>query len=443
MAKPFGKGFHWVTTPVGEPAPPAQAPPQQQSQQSQQQAPGAPVPLSTPEMHHQGPFKSEPVIRYVNSLISSAVAEEASDIHIEPRENELRVRFRIDGRLFDQPAPPIRMHPPIISRLKIMANLDIAERRLPQDGRIRMNVNGGPIDLRVSTLPINHGEKCVIRILNERAISVGLEYLGMAPATLEAFRRQILQPHGIVLVTGPTGSGKSTTLYSALQVMDAERLNISTVEDPVEYELDSINQVHVHDNIGMTFGAALRSLLRQDPDIIMVGEIRDEETARVAVQASLTGHLVLSTLHTNDAPSSITRLINIGIEPYLISAAMNAVIAQRLVRRICPDCKRAMEQPPPREAAFLEKHCGGRKGQLFHGIGCESCRQTGYKGRVGLYELLELDDDMRDVITRNPSLSELRSLAAEKGMRSLREDGLDKAYAGDTTVEEIIRVTES
>ena len=443
MAKAFGKGFHWVTTPVSESAPPGQAPSQQQPQQPQQQAPGAPVPLSTPEMHHQGPFKSEPVIRYVNSLISSAVAEEASDIHIEPRENELHVRFRIDGRLFDQPAPPIRMHPPIISRLKIMANLDIAERRLPQDGRIRMNVNGGPIDLRVSTLPINHGEKCVIRILNERAISVGLECLGMAPVTLEAFRRQIFQPHGIVLVTGPTGSGKSTTLYSALQVMDADRLNISTVEDPVEYELDSINQVHVHDNIGMTFAAALRSLLRQDPDIIMVGEIRDEETARVAVQASLTGHLVLSTLHTNDAPSSITRLINIGIEPYLISAAMNAVIAQRLVRRICPDCKQSMEQLPTREAAFLEKHCSGRKGHLFHGIGCESCRQTGYKGRVGLYELLELDDDMRDVITRNPPLSELRSLAAGKGMKSLREDGLEKAYAGDTTVEEIIRVTES
>ena len=440
MAKAFGKGFHWVTTPVSESAPPVQAPARQQPQQ---QAPGAPVPLSTPEMRHQGPFKSEPVIRYVNSLISSAVAEEASDIHIEPRENELRVRFRIDGRLFDQPAPPIRMHPPIISRLKIMANLDIAERRLPQDGRIRMNVNGGPIDLRVSTLPINHGEKCVIRILNERAISVGLESLGMAPAILEAFRRQIFQPHGIVLVTGPTGSGKSTTLYSALQVMDAERLNISTVEDPVEYELDSVNQVHVHDNIGMTFAAALRSLLRQDPDIIMVGEIRDEETARVAVQASLTGHLVLSTLHTNDAPSSITRLINIGIEPYLISAAMNAVIAQRLVRRICGDCKRPMEQPPPREAAFLEKYCTGRKGRLFHGIGCESCRQTGYKGRVGLYELLELDDDMRDVITRNPPLSELRSRAAERGMKSLREDGLDKAYAGDTTIEEVIRVTES
>ena len=280
-----------------------------------------------------------PVIRYVNYVISNAVNERASDIHIEPGEKHLRVRFRMDGILFDQAAPPLQMHAAIISRLKIMANLDISERRLPQDGRIRARIHNQSVDLRVSTLPTVHGEKCVIRILDNRSICVGLGNLGFSEHTLEHWKREILQPHGIILVTGPTGSGKSTTLYSSLQIMDRDKLNISTVEDPVEYELDHINQISVRDTIGMSFSAALRSLLRQDPDIIMLGEIRDQETARIAVQASLTGHLVLSTLHTNDAPSSITRLINIGVEPYLISASVNAVLAQRLVRRVCPDRK--------------------------------------------------------------------------------------------------------
>jgi type IV pilus assembly protein PilB len=388
------------------------------------------------------PAKGEPVIGYVNQLISSAVGTGASDIHIEPRENELRVRFRIDGVLFNQAAPPVRMHPAIVSRLKIMANLDIAERRLPQDGRIRASVEGRSVDLRLSILPINHGEKCVIRILDDRAISVGLDSLGMGPETLKAFSKQILQLHGIVLVTGPTGSGKSTTLYSALQVMDSNCLNISTVEDPVEYELTSINQVHVLEHIGLSFAAALRSLLRQDPDVIMVGEIRDEETAHIAVQAALTGHLVLSTLHTNDAPSSITRLINIGVEPYLISAAVNAVLAQRLVRCICPHCSRPVDKIPRAETVYLES-CGAPKKQLFSGEGCDNCRQTGYKGRIGLYEFLELNDELRDVITRNPSLGELKSLVREMGMRSLRDDGLEKVFAGQTTVKELIRVTES
>jgi type IV pilus assembly protein PilB len=383
-----------------------------------------------------------PVIRYANFLISSAVKEGASDIHIEPGENRLRIRYRIDGILFEQQAPPLQLHAAIVSRLKILANLDIAERRLPQDGRIRASVHGRTVDLRVSTLPITHGEKCVIRILDNRSILVGLENLGMGRDTLEAFRRQIDQPHGIVLVTGPTGSGKSTTLYSALRVMDSQRLNISTVEDPVEYELDSVNQVNVHDSIGMSFSAALRSLLRQDPDIIMIGEIRDAETARIAVQASLTGHLVLSTLHTNDAPASITRLINIGVEPYLISASVNAVVAQRLVRRVCPNCKTAVKVVKENVAAYLKRY-GAEAKSLYQGAGCDKCRQTGYKGRLGIYELMELNDDLRDAITASPSLTDLRRAACQVGMRTLRQDGLEKVAAGHTTAEELMRVTET
>jgi len=383
-----------------------------------------------------------PVIRYVNFLIASAVRDKASDIHIEPGENRLRVRCRIDGVLFEQQSPRMKMHAAIISRLKIMANLDIAERRLPQDGRIRATVQGRNIDLRVSTLPVNHGEKCVIRILDGRSIMVGLENLGMWDDTLVAFRHQIAQPHGVVLVTGPTGSGKSTTLYSALQVMDADTLNVSTVEDPVEYELDSVNQVNVTEAIGMTFAAALRSLLRQDPDIIMLGEIRDEETARIAIQASLTGHLVLSTLHTNDAASSITRMINIGIEPFLISAAVNAVLAQRLVRKICDGCKTPVKAVSDSHKAYLERNDMSDK-EVFQGAGCEKCRHTGYKGRLGIYEILELDDEIRDIVTSNPTLTELRTAALGNGMRNLRTDGLKKVTSGMTTIEEIMRVTET
>ena len=383
-----------------------------------------------------------PVIRYGNFLISSAVREGASDIHIEPGENRLRIRYRIDGILFDQQAPPLQLHAAIVSRLKIMANLDIAERRLPQDGRIRATVHGRTIDLRVSTLPTSHGEKCVIRILDNRSILVGLENLGMNKETLAKFRRQIEQPHGIILVTGPTGSGKSTTLYSALRVMDYQRLNISTVEDPVEYELEGVNQVNVHDHIGMTFAAALRSLLRQDPDIIMIGEVRDEETARIAVQASLTGHLVLSTLHTNDSPSSITRLVNIGVEPYLISASVNAAVAQRLVRKICEHCRTPVKTLRANVLAYLKK-AGANFDTVFQGAGCDRCRQTGYKGRVGIYEVLELDDALRDLITSNPPLGELRRAAKDSGMKTLREDGLQKVADGVTTVDELMRVTET
>ena len=383
-----------------------------------------------------------PVIRYVNFLITSAVREGASDIHIEPGENRLRVRCRIDGVLFAQQAPPIHMHAAIVSRLKIMANLDIAERRMPQDGRIRATVHGRTVDLRVSTLPITNGEKCVIRILDNRSIMVGLENLGMWDDTLQEFRRQILAPHGIVLVTGPTGSGKSTTLYSSLQIMDGDKLNISTVEDPVEYELGFTNQVNVHESIGFTFASALRSLLRQDPDVIMIGEIRDGETARIAVQASLTGHLVLSTLHTNDAPSSITRLVNIGIEPYLISAAVNSVLAQRLVRKLCENCRQPVNDPTPGQRAYLEANGLGAD-SLFAGAGCDRCRHTGYKGRLGIYELMVVDDEIRDVVTRNGTVTELRRIVRQRGMQTLRDDGLKKITAGLTTVEEIMRATET
>jgi type IV pilus assembly protein PilB len=383
-----------------------------------------------------------PVIRYVNFLVFNAVQQGASDIHIEPGEDKLRIRYRIDGILFEQPAPPLQMHAAIISRVKIMGNLDIAERRLPQDGRIRAMIHGRHVDLRVSTLPTAHGEKCVIRILDNRSILIGLEKLGMNGEMLSAFRRQIEAPHGVVIVTGPTGSGKTTTLYSALRVMDGVTLNISTVEDPVEYMLDFANQVHVRESIGLTFSAALRSLLRQDPDVIMIGEVRDEETARIAIQAALTGHLVLTTLHTNDAPSSITRLVNIGIEPYLIAAAVNGVIAQRLVRRICEHCKTAETSPREGDQQYLARH-NASFDKLYRGTGCEKCHQTGYSGRLGLYEMLEMTDDLRDVVTSNPSLMDLRRACRKAGMHGLYEDGLAKVAAGLTTVEEIARVTEA
>ena len=384
---------------------------------------------------------SSPVIRFVNHIIQTAMKEGASDIHIEPEEKALRVRFRIDGVLFDVMNPPKRMHAAITSRIKIMANLDIAERRLPQDGRIRATVLGRKIDLRVSTVPTPKGEKTVLRILDTRSINVGLDELGFAPDTLTIWKNQVALPHGIVLVTGPTGSGKTTTLYSSIQQMNIRKLNISTVEDPVEYNLDGITQIQAHEKIGMTFATALRALLRQDPDVIMIGEIRDLETATIAIQAALTGHLVLSTLHTNDAPSSITRLINIGTEPFLIGAAVNSVLAQRLVRRICKHCKAELTVTPEIEE-FLTMH-GIPASQVMKGKGCPRCRETGYSGRVGLYELLLLDDHLRDAIARNPNVTEFRRMCIERGMVTLREDGFQKVAAGSTTVEEVLRVTEA
>jgi type IV pilus assembly protein PilB len=382
-----------------------------------------------------------PIIRFVNYLIFDAVKQGASDIHIEPKERELKVRYRIDGLLFEAMNPPKTMHAAVVSRLKIMANLDIAERRLPQDGRIRAVVHGRKVDLRLSTLPTVAGEKCVLRILDDRSINVALEELGFSEDALTIWKRQVLQPHGILLVTGPTGSGKTTTLYSSLRCMDGNRLNISTVEDPIEYHLPSANQVQVFDKIGMTFSAALRSLLRQDPDVVMVGEIRDGETARIAVQAALTGHLVLSTLHTNDAPASVTRLINIGVEPYLISAAVNAILAQRLVRKICANCKEDYH-PSDEMQEFLTMQ-GFKSQQMLHGKGCDRCRKTGYAGRLGIYELLLMDDWLRDQVTRNPDVTQLRKLCRERGLVTLRDDGFAKVVKGLTTVDEILRVTEN
>ena len=382
-----------------------------------------------------------PVIRFVNYLIYDAVRNGASDIHIEPQEKRLRVRYRIDGVLFEWMNPPHTMHSAIVSRLKIMANLDISERRLPQDGRIRAVVHGRKLDLRLSTLPTAVGEKAVLRVLDTRSIQVGLSDLGMPDETMTMWQHQITQPYGILLVTGPTGSGKSTTLYASIGQMDRTKMNISTVEDPVEYHMNGINQVQTHERIGMSFSAALRSLLRQDPDVIMVGEIRDEDTARIAVQAALTGHLVLSTLHTNDAPSSVVRLCNIGIEPYLLGGAINAVLAQRLVRRICEDCKQQID-PDAQTSEHLEMH-GISVDQVFKGEGCNRCHDTGYAGRVGLYEMLVMDDGLRDAVMGNPNVTQFRRMCIEGGMTTLREDGFKKVPRGMTTVEEVLRATQS
>ncbi|HVT90158.1 MAG TPA: ATPase, T2SS/T4P/T4SS family [Tepidisphaeraceae bacterium] len=382
-----------------------------------------------------------PIIRFVNYLISEATKQGASDIHIEPKEKSLKIRYRIDGVLFEALNPPHNMHAAMISRLKIMANLDIAERRLPQDGRIRAMVHGRKVDLRMSTLPTAAGEKCVLRILDNRSINVALEDLGFSENELTIWKNQIEEPHGILLVTGPTGSGKTTTLYASLRQMDGNKLNISTVEDPVEYHLSQASQVQVHDKIGMTFSAALRALLRQDPDVVMLGEIRDSETARIAVQASLTGHLVLSTLHTNDAPASVTRLINIGVEPYLIAAAVNAILAQRLVRRVCQHCKEELA-PSDEMKEFLTLQ-GFPSDKVVRGKGCDRCRKTGYAGRLGIYELLVMDDSLRDLVTSNPDVTQLRKLCRERGLVPLRADGFKKVMQGLTTVDEILRVTEN
>jgi type IV pilus assembly protein PilB len=385
--------------------------------------------------------EASPTVRLVNHIIQTAVKEGASDIHIEPEESRTRVRFRIDGILFEMMHFPRKKHAAITSRLKIMANLDIAERRLPQDGRIRVILNGRQLDLRMSTVPTPKGEKTVMRILDNRAISVSLDELGFAEDTLTIWRGQIAHPHGIILVTGPTGSGKTTTLYASLQQLDRSKLNISTVEDPVEYNLTGITQIQTHNTIGMTFAKALKALLRQDPDIVMVGEIRDLETATTATQAAMTGHLVLSTLHTNDAPSSITRLINMGIEPFLAAAAVNAVLAQRLVRRICTACRKQV--PVPEEMREFLVMYGLTNDTIAKGMGCQRCRQTGYTGRQGLYELLVLDDFLRDAISGNPNVTEFRRMCKERGMVSLREDGFGKVKDGITSVEEILRVTEA
>jgi len=381
-----------------------------------------------------------PVVKLVNYLIFDAVRQNASDIHIEPDDNMTRVRYRVDGSLFEAFRPPHRMHAALVSRIKIMSQLDISERRLPQDGGIHVMMQGRPIDLRVSTLPGPFGEKVVVRVLDNRSVMVNLEKLGFEYDMLEGFKRLIATPNGILLVTGPTGSGKSTTLYSVLGELNTPSVNICTVEDPIEFNLRGVNQFQVNDKIGFTFSAALRSLLRQDPDIIMVGEIRDEDTARIAVQAALTGHLVISTLHTNDAVAAVTRLFNIGVEPYLVAATLVGVLAQRLVRKICTHCKESYSP-----ALHLRRLAGKHIEEVdtfYRGKGCGKCRNTGYEGRIGIFELLSMSDELRDMVVHGATLDEIRGAAIRSSMDTLRTDGIMKVKAGVTTLEEVIQVSE-
>ena len=381
-----------------------------------------------------------PVVRLVNILIDGALAADASDIHIEPFEDSLHVRYRIDGLLYDQEAPPRRLRAALTSRIKIMAEMNIAERRLPQDGRIRVTAHGRRVDIRVSTVPTIHGESIVMRLLDRSSVFLPFDRLGFSRGTAETFEGLIRRPHGILLVTGPTGSGKTTTLYAALDKINRPDLKIITVEDPVEYQLKGVNQIPVKPKIGLSFAAGLRHIVRQDPDVIMVGEIRDLETAEISIQAALTGHLVFSTLHTNDAPGAITRLQDMGCEPYLFSSVLNGVLAQRLVRRICDVC-RAPKVADSAELAALGVTVTGAE-ELFHGKGCDECRGTGYRGRTGIYELLRITEEVRSLIVRKASGGELRRHAVAHGMLTLREDGWAKACAGVTTVAEILRVTQ-
>ncbi|HUT23794.1 MAG TPA: type IV-A pilus assembly ATPase PilB [Sumerlaeia bacterium] len=381
-----------------------------------------------------------PIIKLVNAIISEAIRCRASDIHVEPYERDLRLRYRVDGVLQEQPSPPKRFQNAILSRIKILAEMDIAEKRMPQDGRFRVRMDGQDIDFRVNSVPTPNGEKIVIRILAKTSL-MSLEDLGFDEEEMAKFTEQIRKPWGMVLVTGPTGSGKSTTLYSALTTINTPTKNISTIEEPVEYQLHGINQVQARYDIGLTFAEGLRAFLRQDPDIIMVGEIRDPETVEVAIKAALTGHLVLSTLHTNDAPSSITRLINMGVEPFLVTSSLNMVVAQRLVRRICRECKESFTPAPELIGQIgMQEHATT---EFCRGAGCAECRDTGYKGRVALYEIMVLTDIMRDKIVEGISTSGLKQMAIREGMRTLRSSGIRKIVQGVTTLEEVLSTTVS
>ncbi len=378
-----------------------------------------------------------PVVKLVNYVLYNAVRENASDIHIEPDDKKLRVRYRVDGKLYEKMRPPHQMHPAIVSRIKIMAELDIAQRRLPQDGGIHVLVEGRPIDLRVSIMPGNFGEKVVVRVIDPQKILYNLESLGFTYDSLLRFRQVIQAPNGVVLVTGPTGSGKNTTLYAALAEINNEEVNICTVEDPVECNMSGINQFQVNAGVGFIFSTALRSLLRQDPDVIMVGEIRDEATANIAVQAALTGHLVLSTLHTNDAPGAVTRLLDLGVAPYLLSASLRSVLAQRLVRRICSNCK--TQYDPPGSIKRIVDAENGRVEKYYRGVGCKKCRNTGYAGRIAIHELFVPDDEILEMINERISTKKLRAKALEKGMIPLQHDGIEKVRAGIVSIEEVLR----
>jgi type IV pilus assembly protein PilB len=383
-----------------------------------------------------------PVIRLVNYIILGAIKKGASDIHVEPYERAVRVRYRIDGVLYEELSPPPRLKAAIASRLKIMANLDIAERRLPADGRIRLRLSGGrEMDFRVSTVPTLFGEKVVLRLLDRGNLQLDMTRLGFEVEQLKQFQKAIHQPFGMVLVTGPTGSGKTTTLYSALAELNQTSDNICTAEDPVEFNLPGINQVQMHEEIGLNFATALRAFLRQDPDIVMVGEIRDFETAEIAIKAALTGHIVLSTVHTNDAPSTITRLLNMGIEPFLVTAAVNLICAQRLVRRVCSECRQPAEVRHEQlvSLGMSEELIGSL--HLFRGSGCRHCHNTGYRGRVALYEVMPFCDSLQEMVLQGASTAEIRAEAVRLGMQTLRMSGVTKVAQGVTTVEEVMRVT--
>jgi len=399
--------------------------------------------ISVEALAKQG--EEAPVIRLVNMLLMSAIQKGASDIHIEPYEKDYRVRFRIDGVLYNVMNPSMKFRDAIASRLKIMSKLDIAEKRLPQDGRIKIRYNdqgrSKELDFRVSVLPTLFGEKIVLRLLDRDKLMLDMTRLGFEPEPLERFEAAIQKPWGMVLVTGPTGSGKTNTLYSSISRLNKPDTNIMTAEDPVEFNLVGINQVQIRENIGLTFAASLRAFLRQDPNIILVGEIRDFETAEIAVKAALTGHLVLSTLHTNDAPGTISRLMNMGIEPFLVSSSVNLICAQRLVRRVCPSCKQENPSPPPALMKIGFSAEDARAVVPMHGSGCEKCNGTGYKGRVGLYEVMEVTDSLKELILVGASGLELRRKALEEGMVSLRMSGLQKIKDGVTTVEEVLRET--
>jgi len=381
-----------------------------------------------------------PVVKLVNYLLYNAVRENASDIHIEPDDKKLRVRYRVDGKLYEKMCPPHQMHAALVSRIKIMSELDIAQRRLPQDGGIHVLMEGRPIDLRVSVMPGNFGEKVVIRVIDPHKMLFSLESLGFTVENLQLFRQVIQAPNGIVLVTGPTGSGKNTTLYAALTEMNSEDVNICTVEDPVECNITGINQFQVNQTAGFEFSTALRSLLRQDPDIIMVGEIRDQATANIAVQAALTGHLVLSTLHTNDAPGAVTRLLDLGVAPYLVGASLIAVLAQRLVRKICANCK--TEYDPPVSLQKLVEKAGGKVETFYRGVGCKKCRNTGYAGRIAIHELFVPNDEVKEMINEGENLKRIKAKALQNEMVSLQSDGIGKVEAGILSIEEVLRTAQ-
>jgi type IV pilus assembly protein PilB len=382
-----------------------------------------------------------PIIRFVNLVLQQAVRAQASDIHFEPFEEEFKIRYRVDGALYEMSPPPRSLALPVISRIKVIADLNIAEHRIPQDGRIKMTIEGRPVDLRVSTLPTQFGESVVLRVLDKSAVNLDLDNLGLPEPVKTGIRDAVRRPNGIFIVTGPTGSGKTTTLYSALREVNKIETKLLTAEDPVEYELEGIMQVPVNHQVGLDFARALRAFLRQDPDKIMVGEIRDIETARIAVQASLTGHVVLSTLHTNDAPGAITRLVDMGLEPFLLSASLEFVLAQRLVRKICSSCKQEFDPKKDmlEELDLKKDDIGERK--FYFGAGCEECSQAGYRGRTGLFEMIKVTDSFREMINSGAATLVLRQNAIEQGMRTLREDGLRSIFDGETTVEEVLKYT--